>query len=64
MGRHPMHGSRDSTGDVATTPPRRIPASGSLFTDSRYKMLTIAPRETQHLVVHRFARERDEKGMR
>jgi hypothetical protein len=29
-----------------------------------HKMLTTSLRKTQHLVVHRFARERDEKGMR
>jgi hypothetical protein len=40
------------------------PGPKNLSRGSRYKMLTIAPRETQHLVVHRFARERDEKGMR
>jgi hypothetical protein len=34
------------------------------FTLSRYRMLTMPRRETQHPVVHRFARERDEKGTR
>jgi len=34
------------------------------FHEQLHKMLTIRLRKTQHLVVHRFARERDEKGMR
>jgi hypothetical protein len=35
-----------------------------LFATGAREALTIAARKTQHRLVHRFARERDEKGMR
>jgi hypothetical protein len=48
----------------------RIPATTNpaifknLFMTVQHNLLTIHRHKTQHLVVHRFARERDEKGMR
>ena len=50
---------------LPTRPPTTIPVHFKIFfTIELHKMLTIPRRKTQHLVVHRFARERDEKGMR
>jgi hypothetical protein len=50
---------RDETHDDESQPPQN-----SFHDSPRHKLLTFPCQKTQHLVVHRFARKRDEKGMR
>jgi hypothetical protein len=49
---------------VPTIPATNPVAAKTFFPRHHHKLLTSPCHKTQHPVVHRFARKRDEKGMR